>query len=195
MTYVYICNILNVFRHSFNLNGFVVSDCGAIANILYTHHYTMTPEETVAAALHAGTDLECGLFYLFHLQDALNSKTIVEADINQALMRTFNVLLRLGWFDPPEQQIYRQLNKNNVDTLEARDLSLVSAQESIVLLKNMNKVLPLNMSQLMNKKIALIGPIADATVSMQGIYHGQAPFLIDPVTGFKNLTAGLNISG
>jgi hypothetical protein len=61
----------------------------------------------------------------------------------------------------------------------------------MVLLKNLNKTLPLKMDQLMNKKIALIGPTADATVAMQGIYHGQAPFLIDPVTGFKNLTAGL----
>jgi len=173
------------------LNGFVVSDCNAISDILHTHHYTSTAEETVAVALHAGTDLECGIFYLFHMHDALRSKKIVEADIDQALMRTFDVLIRLGWFDPPEQQVYRQLNKNNVDTIEARQLSLVSAQESMVLLKNVNKILPLNMSQLMNKKIALIGPMADATVTMQGNYHGRAPFLIDPVTGFKNITAGL----
>ena len=106
-------------------------------------------------------------------------------------MRTFDVLVRLGWFDPPEQQVYRQLNQNNVDTIEARQLSLVSAQESIVLLKNINKTLPLNMEQLINKKIALIGPMADASVTMQGIYHGRAPFLIDPITGFKNLTAGM----
>jgi len=172
------------------LNGFVVSDCGAISNILDTHHYTLTAEEAVTVALHAGTDLECGVFYLFHLNGALNSKKIVESDIDQALMRTFDVLIRLGYFDPPEQQLYRHLNKTHVDTLEARQLSLISAQESIVLLKNLNKTLPLNIDRLVNKKIALIGPTADATVSMQGIYHGRAPFLIDPVNGFKNLTAG-----
>ncbi|CAF3398343.1 unnamed protein product [Rotaria socialis] len=157
-------------RESFHLNGFVVSDCGAIGNSLYTHHYTSTVEDTVAVALHVGTDLECGVFYLFHLPDALNSKKITESDIDRSLMRTFHVLVRLGWFDPPEQQIYRQLNKNNVDTLEARQLSLGigSAQESIVLLKNTNQ--------------------------MQGLYHGRAPFLIDPVTGFKNLTAGTLIN-
>ncbi len=170
-----------------------MSDCGAIGNILFTHHYTSTVEETVAVALHAGTDLECGLFYLFYLPEALAAKKVVESDIDQALMRTFDVLIRLGWFDPPEQQIYRQLNKNNVDTLEARQLSLISAQESIVLLKNVNKALPLNLNELTDKKIALIGPNADATVQMQGIYHGRAPFLIDPVTGFKNLTTGLHL--
>ncbi|CAF0991145.1 unnamed protein product [Adineta ricciae] len=177
-------------RESFHLNGFVVSDCNAISDILHTHHYTSTPEQTVAVALRAGTDLECGVFYLFHMNDALQRKLINETDITQALMRTYDVLIRLGWFDPPEQQVYRQLNKNNVDTAEARQLSLVSAQESIVLLKNINGSLPLDLNQLTNKRIALIGPTADATIQMQGIYHGRAPFLIDPLTGFKNITAG-----
>ncbi len=178
-------------RESFHLNGFVVSDCDAISNILYTHHYTLTAEEAVAVALHAGTDLDCGIFYLIHLLGALNQKWIIEEDIDQALMRTFDVLIRLGYFDPPEQQLYRQLNRSYVDTSEARQLSLISAQESMVLLKNLNRTLPLKIDELRNKKIALIGPTADATVAMQGIYHGQAPFLIDPIDGFKNLTAGL----
>ena len=98
------------------MNGFVVSDCGAIANIIYTHRYTSTVEETVAVALHAGTDLECGVFYLFHMHAALERKKIVEADIDQALMRTFDVLIRLGYFDPAEIQPYRQIPKSAVDT-------------------------------------------------------------------------------
>jgi hypothetical protein len=48
----------------------------------------------------------------------------------------------------------------------------------------------LNIDQLTNKTIVLIGPTANATVLMQGDYHGQTSFLIDPVTGFKTLTAG-----
>jgi hypothetical protein len=55
-------------------------------------------------------------------------------------------------------------------------------------LKNINKALPLNINQLQNKKIALIGPTADATGLMQGNYHGVAPYLIDPVTAFHNVT-------
>lgn len=155
-----------------------------------THHYTSTVEDTVAVALHAGTDLNCGDFYLQHTQEALNKQTIVESDIDQALERTFNVLVRLGYFDPPEQQPYRKLSKADVDTLESRKLSLEAAQQSIVLLKNANKALPLNIEQLQNKKIALIGPTAAATVLMQGNYYGKAPYLIDPVTGFRGITQG-----
>jgi beta-glucosidase-like glycosyl hydrolase len=178
------------YSESYHLDGFVVSDCDAVDTIISGHHYTSTVEDTVAVALHAGTDLDCGGFYQQHSQSALDNKTIVETDIDQALIRTFDVLVRLGYFDPPEQQPYRQITKLAVDTAEARQSALESAQESIVLLKNLNKALPLNIDQLQNKKIALIGPTANATGLMQGSYYGKAPYLIDPVTAFKGLTEG-----
>jgi beta-D-xylosidase 4 len=181
--------ILN--RESFHLDGFVVADCEAVAQIMTQHHYTSTVQDTIAAALHAGTDIECGNFYSQYTQDALNNQTIVEADVDQALHRTFSVLIRLGWFDPPELQVYRQLTKDDVDTPYARQLALQSAQESIVLLKNNNSALPLHIEQLTNKKIVLIGPTANATILMQGDYYGQAPFLIDPVTAFKAITQSI----
>jgi beta-D-xylosidase 4 len=173
------------------LDGFVVSDCGAIDTIMTPQNYTSTVQDTVAVALHAGTDLECGLFYLQHAQQALDNKTIIESDIDQALERTYNVLVRLGWFDPPEQQPYRRLNKDNVNTADAQQLALQSAQESIVLLKNLNNALPLNIDQLKGEKIALIGPTADATVLMQGDYFGIAPYLIDPISAFTSIVAGI----
>jgi beta-glucosidase-like glycosyl hydrolase len=154
------------------------------------HNYTSTVQDTVAVALHAGTNLDCGHFYAQNTQTALDNKTIVEADIDQALQQTFNVQVRLGYFDPPEQQLYRKLSKSDVDTDESRQLTLEAAQQSIVLLKNVNKALPLNINQLQNKKIALIGPSANATILMQGNYHGTAPYLIDPVTAFQNVTQG-----
>ena len=155
-----------------------------------THHYTSTVEETVAVALHAGTDLDCGTFYARYVQTALTNKTIVEADIDQALVRLFDVQIRLGYFDPPEQQPYRKLTHLDVDTTESRQLALEAAHQSLVLLKNLDKALPLDINQLQNKKIALIGPAANATVLMQGNYYGIAPYLIDPIKGFENITEG-----
>ena len=172
------------------MDGFVVSDCDAIEDIMVTQNYTSTVQDTVAAALLSGTDLECGQFYKKYAQVALDNKTIAESDIDRALIRTFTVLVRLGWFDPPEQQPYRQLNQNNVNTADAQLAALQCAQESIVLLKNLNSALPLNVDQLEGKKIALIGPTANATILMQGDYFGVAPFLIDPISGFKSVVAG-----
>jgi hypothetical protein len=45
---------------------------------------------------------------------------IEQALIDQALHHTFNILVRLGWFDPPERQVYRQLTKADVDNSYAR---------------------------------------------------------------------------
>ena len=42
----------------------------------------------------------------------------------------------------------------------------------------------------MNKKIALIGPTADATYLMQGNYHGYPSIIISPIKGFQQLTQG-----
>jgi hypothetical protein len=52
----------------------------------------------------------------------------------------------------------------------------------------LNKNLPLNLDQLANKTIALIGPSLNATVLMQSSYHGPAPFLISPLMGFNEIT-------
>ncbi len=126
---------LKVDRESYHFDGFVVGDCGAVANIFNNHNYTRTAEEAVGAALHAGTDLDCGVYYSLHTIDALKKGSI-------------------------------DLTKNNVDIFGARQLSLESAQQNLILLKNVNKALPLNLDQLMNKKIALIEPTANAIILM-----------------------------
>ena len=154
-------------------------------------NYTKTVEETVAVAMHAGVDLECGRYYYNYTQQALDNGTIVESDIDQALVRAFDVLVRLGYFDPPEQQPYRLLNASNANTNDSQQLALLLAQESIVLLKNLNNALPLNIDQLKNKKIALIGPTANATVVMQGDYFGKPPYLISPLLAFQAILAGI----
>ena len=120
----------------------------------------------------------------------MNAKTIVEADIDQAVTRSFDILVRLGYFDPPELQPYRRISSSAVDTAVSRQFTLESAQQSMVLLKNSNKSLPLDMDQLANKTIALIGPTANATTLMQGNYHGIAPYLTAPLTGFTTIVQG-----
>jgi beta-D-xylosidase 4 len=60
----------------------------------------------------------------------------------------------------------------------------------MVLLKNLNKALPLNISQVQSKTIALIGPTANATVLMQGNYYGPAPYLVSPLLAFQSMIQG-----
>jgi beta-glucosidase-like glycosyl hydrolase len=187
-----ICSYLSYFfRDTFHFDGFAVCDCSGIRNILTGHHYTSTNSDTIAAALHAGIDLDCGYFYSANIPIAIDNKTIVPADVDQASLRTFTTLIRLGYFDLPEQQIYRNFSRVNINTPEAQQLALLSAQQSLVLLKNINHSLPLYLSQLTNKTVALIGPSINATELMQSSYHGRAPILISPWMAFSTITSSI----
>ena len=53
----------DVARDAWGFDGYITSDCGAEADVLYNHHFTATGEEAVKAILHAGTDSDCGSFF------------------------------------------------------------------------------------------------------------------------------------
>ncbi|EGN93476.1 glycoside hydrolase family 3 protein [Serpula lacrymans var. lacrymans S7.3] len=166
----------------------VTSDCDAVDNIYDPHNYTKTPEEAVADALKAGTDIDCGTFYSEYLPGAYNQSLITETELRQALIRQYASLVRLGYFDPTDIQPYRQYNWNNVDTPQAQQLAYQAAAEGIVLLKN-DGTLPLSSDI---KNIALIGPWGNATGEMQGNYYGVAPYLISPLMGA--VATGYNVT-
>lgn len=94
--------------------------------------------------------------------------------------------MALGMFDPPEDQPYCNISTDQINTDEHQALALQAARESIVLLQN-DGALPLDMS----KKVALIGPNANATGTMQGNYKGTAPYLISPLDGLQKLGASV----
>ncbi len=71
------------------------------------------------------------------------------------------------------------------------ELVLEAARQGMTLVKNDNKALPL--SKHADLDIALVGPNADATVTMQSNYHGTAPYLISPAQGLLNYTRKVNL--
>ncbi|KAJ4474761.1 glycoside hydrolase family 3 protein [Lentinula lateritia] len=180
----------NITRDHFGLgeNQWITSDCDAVGNIFDPHNYTDTLANASAVALHAGTDIDCGTTYSSSLRSALNEGLVEESDIVQAMVRRYGSLVRLGYFDSPEVQPYRQLNWDDVNTPAAQNLAYTAAIEGITLLKN-DGTLPLSSSII---SVALIGPWANATTQMQSNYNGVAPFLISPLDAFR--TAGFNVT-
>jgi xylan 1,4-beta-xylosidase len=189
----------NITRDYFGLgeNQWITSDCDAVENIFNPHNFTNSLANASALALHAGTDIDCGSTYSENLQTALNQNLVEESDIVQALVRRYGSLVRLGYFDSPTNQPYRQLDFSDVNTPSAQQLALTAAIEGITLLKN-DGILPLKST---TSSVALIGPWANATTQMQSNYNGVAPFLISPLAAFQSagfkatFTAGTTISG
>ena len=95
--------------------------------------------------------------------------------------RLTSAAYRLGYFDPPEQQPFRQLSWSDVNTPHAQQLAHTAAVEGMVLLKN-DGTLPFSKRV---RKLALIGPWANATTLMQGNYFGFAPYLVSPLLGAR----------
>jgi beta-glucosidase len=181
-------------RDAWHFDGYVVSDCAAVADVFNGHHYTPDMPHAAAAAVKAGTDLECGYGpgqAFPALVDAVHQGIISEAEIDNALRRLYTARFELGMFDPPSSFAYGQISYSEVNSPEHRALSLKAARESMVLLKNQNHILPLSSSV---HSIAVIGPTAELVQSLQGNYNGPPPNPVYPITGIEKRFTSAKIS-
>eukprot|EP01136_Pigoraptor_vietnamica_P019600 Opistho-1_new@67390 len=145
------------------------------------HNYTHTPDDTCRVAIRGGCDLDCGDFYQKNMEHAAADPAVASA-VDVSIVRLFGHRIRLGEFDPAASQPYRRIAPDAVDTQAHRALALAAARESLVLLHNPRNVLPLSRDAV--KTVAIVGPNANASETMQGNYYGRAPFLVTPVAGF-----------
>ncbi|MBA0805341.1 hypothetical protein Gohar_004863 [Gossypium harknessii] len=172
----------NTVRGQWKLDGYIVSDCDSVGVFYNTQHYTTTPEQAAADAIKAGLDLDCGPFLAQHSEDAVKQGLLNEVDINNALVNTLRVQMRLGMFDgEPSVQPFGKLGPKDVCTPSNQELALEAGRQGIVLLKNSGVSLPL--SHRRHRTVAVIGPNSDATVSMIGNYAGVACGYTSPLQG------------
>ncbi len=170
-------------RNAWRFDGYVVSDCAAVADVNTGHHYANDMAHAAAAAVKAGTDLECGYGEgkaFPALAQAVQEHLITEADLDIALTRLFRARFRLGMFDPPSSFAYGRISFDEVNSPEHRQLSLKAARESMVLLKNADQALPLKSGI---ASIAVVGPTAELVQSLQGNYNGPPPSPVYPLAG------------
>ncbi len=164
-------------RHEWSFTGYVVTDCDAVEDMYAFHFYLPTPEENAAAALKAGTDLNCGRYYSY-LKTAVQKKLVSEGQIDTALSRLWTARGRLGLDGAASP--YSTIGADQIHTPAAAALALKAARESLVLLKN-GGVLPLKAVG----KVAVIGPNADTLEVLQGNYHGAAIAPVTPLAGLR----------
>jgi beta-glucosidase len=180
-------------RDAWHFDGYVVSDCAAVADVATGHHFAPDMAHAAAAAVKAGTDLECGFGKgqaYPALVDAVHQNLITEAELDTALRRLFTARFRLGMFDPPSSYAYGQIPLSENNSAQHRQLSLQAARESIVLLKNQNNTLPLKSDI---GRIAVVGPTAELVQSLQGNYNGPPPSPSYPLDGIEKRFASAKV--
>jgi xylan 1,4-beta-xylosidase len=132
------------------------------------------------------TNIKQGTYYQTHLPAALEQGLIDEAVLDQALVRMYSAMVKLGYFDPSSASTYRSLAWSDVSTPDSEKLATRAAEEGMVLLKN-DGILPLALPTDHNTTIAIIGSWANATDDMLGTYSGIPPYLHSPLYALQQL--------
>ncbi|MDO7173748.1 glycoside hydrolase family 3 protein [Mariniflexile sp. AS56] len=174
-----------ILRDDWGFDGYVVSDCWAINDFWQPEHHGVveTPAEAAAMAINNGTELNCGNVYDPSLSEAVLKNLVDVEAIDEAVKKLFTARFKLGMFDNPEHVKWANIPYNVVASEAHFALSEKVAHESMVLLKNENKTLPLSKDL---KSIAVIGPNANSTQALLGNYHGTPNQFITPLKAIKS---------
>lgn len=177
-------------------NGIICTDAGALTNMVTRHHYYPDMDHAAAGAIHAGVNQFLDK-YQAPVRGALQEKLITEADIDQNLKGVFRVMIRLGMLDPAAMNPYANIGREASAKGDPwnwpahKALARRVTDESIVLLKNKNRTLPLDANKL--KSIAVIGPFADKV--LLDWYSGTPPYSVSPLEGIRaRAGAGVKVS-
>lgn len=173
----------DILRTKWHFDGHVVSDCWAIKDFHEGHHVTNNEEESVALAVNSGCDINCGNIFV-HLVDAVKDGMVDEATIDQAVERLFVTRYKLGIMGDADDNPYANIPYTVVDSKEMQDLNLKTAEKTVVLLKNDNKALPLNIDGI--KTIGVIGPNANNRRALKGNYEGTASRYVTVLEGIQD---------
>lgn len=172
----------DILRTQWKFTGYVTSDCWAIDDF-FKYHKTH-PDATSAAvdAVLHGTDVECGQTVYYTLIDAVKKGLIKESQLDVSLKRLFTIRYRLGMFDPVSMVRFAQTPASVLESAPHQAHALKMAQQSIVLLKNENNLLPLKKNI---RKIVVLGPNADNNISVLGNYNGTPSKIVTLLNGIR----------
>ena len=180
----------DVLKGELGLEGFVVSDANAIKECVI-HGIAADDADAGVQAAIAGMDMDMGThIYKDHLKAAVESGKVSVEVIDEAVRRILSVKVWLGLFEHPyvPEEVIEAYEKGI--PAEHAALARKAAEESIVLLKNENNILPLSK----DKKISLVGTLADSADEVTGAWAmgWKKEDCVTILDGFNN--AGAEVS-
>lgn len=171
----------DVLRKEWGFDGLVVSDWGAVAEMI-SHGFCSDKKEAAMKAACAGVDMDMvSNAYLDCLKELIREGKVQEDVIDEAVKNILRVKVRLGLFEQP----YVSVGGSSVMYADKHlEAAKKAALESAILLKN-NGALPLNMPTI--KSLAVIGPMADAPHDQMGtwVFDGEKTHTVTPLMALK----------
>ncbi len=173
--------VTDILRKEWGFKGHVVTDCGALDDVFLTHKTIPNAVEAAAAAIKAGIDLDCSTVLQNDVLKAVQQKLLTEKEINEALAHVLRTEVRLGFFNDLSASPYYSYGADSIHNARHVALARKVAQQSMVLLKNNNSILPLKQADY--SSIMVLGPNAAAFDPMVGNYHGVSSKVVNFVEG------------
>ncbi len=170
----------DLLREQWGFEGIVVSDWNSITEMI-PHGFAEDGKHAAKLAADAGLDMEMtSASYEQHLPSLIREGEISERELDQMVAHVLRMKLRAGLFERP------YLGEVNTTAYAEPHLTAAkeSALQSIVMLKNDERTLPLTKAI---GKIALIGPMSDAPHEQLGTwsFDGEASRTITPLKAFR----------
>ena len=175
--------IRDIVEKEWNFDGMVSTDAGSLPNLTRQFHYYPDATAAVVGCVKAGISVFLDQ-YATPLRDALQKNLLTEADIERNIRGNIRMRMRLGEFDPPVLSPWNNIAGTEEPWYGDKNKALArkATQESIVLLKNSDGLLPLDKSRL--HSIAVIGPFGDNVLI--DWYAGMPPYTVTPLEGIRN---------
>ncbi len=167
-------------------DGIICSDGGALGLLITSHKAFADKEHGSAAAVKAGINNFLDT-YIDDLRKAVADGLLTEKDLDTSLKNELRVLLRLGEMDPAGVDPYARIGRETGgeappwEQPSSKALARLATDESVVLLKNQNNILPLDREKV--KSVAVIGPWADRV--LLDWYSGTPPYAVSVLDGIR----------
>ncbi len=174
----------DILHKEWNFQGHVVTDCGALDDIYKSHKTYPTTVEVAAAAIKSGVDLECGGVLQNDVLKAIDQKLLTKEDVDSALAHILRTEIKLGFFNDAATSPYKTYEADSIANIYHRLLARTMAQQSMVLLKNNNNILPLDLKKY--PQLMIVGPNASSLDALLGSYHGVSDHTVNFVEGIVN---------
>jgi beta-glucosidase len=173
--------ITDIVKNEWHFKGHIVTDCGALSDIVNIPGVTTTRTAVAAAAIKAGINLECGDILQQDVLAAIHQNLLTEANVDVALTGILRTQMKLGMFDNDDSgNPYSRYAADSVHNAYHVALARKAAQQSLVLLKN-NGVLPLPKDKY--ESILVTGANAASLEAMVGNYHGMSGDIVTIAEG------------
>lgn len=151
-------------KEDLNWDGMIVTDWADINNLYSRDHIAKDKKEAIKLAINAGIDMSMDPYdwkFCTLLKELVNEGEVPMNRIDDAVRRVLRLKFRLNLFDKP---YYDLKDYPLFGSKEHAAVALKAAEESLVLLKNTDGILPLKKG----KKILVTGPNANSMRCLNG---------------------------